>query len=99
MCVCVVVLSDCSLTRLAELRGTPAASGWQDGDNALAEARAPFLDPASQAPESRVRLAAVGVLHAVDLTTHAGALHHVAARCAHGPADHRISQQQSHNAT
>lgn len=45
---------DCSLTRLAELRGTPAASGWQDGDHTLAEARAPLLDPASEAPERRV---------------------------------------------
>lgn len=79
-----------SLTCLAELRGTPAASRWKDGDDALAEARAPLLDPASQAPERRVRLAAVSVLHAVDLAAHAGALHHVAARRAHGPADRHI---------
>lgn len=74
-----------SLTRLAELRGAPAASGRQDGDDALAEARAPLLDAA---PERRVRLAAVDVLHAVDLAAYAGALQHVAARCTHGPADH-----------
>lgn len=43
-----------SLTCLAELRGTPAESGWQDGDNTLAEAGTPVLDSASQASEGRV---------------------------------------------
>lgn len=74
----------------AELRGAPAAPRWEDGHEALAEARASLLDAPAQAPESRVRLAAVGVLHAVDLTAHAGALHHVAACCTHGPAEHII---------
>lgn len=78
--------SGCPLTCLAELRGAAAASGREDGDDALAEARAPLLDPRAEAPERRVRLAAVGVLHAVDLAAHAGALHHLAARRAHGPA-------------
>lgn len=76
------------LTCLAELRGAPAAPRWEDGNDALAEARASLLDAAAQTPERRVRLAAVGVFHAVDLTAHAGALHHVAACCAHGPAEH-----------
>lgn len=75
-----------NLTCLAELRGTPAASRWKDGYNTLAEARASLLDPASQATKGRVWLATISVLHAIDLTAHTGALHHVAACCTHGPA-------------
>lgn len=85
-CVLCDDFSDWSLTCLAELRGTSAASGWQDGDNTLTEARAPLLDPAPEAPERCVWLAAVSVLHAVDLPANAGALYHVASCRAHGPA-------------
>lgn len=46
--------SACCLTCLAKLRGTSTPSGRQDGDNTLAQARAPLLDPAPQAPECRV---------------------------------------------
>lgn len=80
--------SVCSLTCLAELRGTPAASRWQDGNNSLTEAWTTLLDPAPQAPKCCVRLASIGMLHAVDLTTHTSALHHVTAGCTHGPANH-----------
>lgn len=76
------------LTFLAELRGAPTAPRWEDGNDALAEARASLLDAAPQTPESRVWLAAIGVFHAVDLA--ADALHHVAACCTNGPAKHVI---------
>lgn len=84
---------------MAELRGAAATAGWQDGHHPLAEAGASLLGARAQAAERRVRLAAIGVLGAIDLTAHAGALHHVAAAGAHGPAAgrgrHRAMSSQS----
>ena len=68
-------------TCLTDLRGALAPPGRQYGDHTLTDAWAPLLDAAAQ---RRVRLAAVGVLHADHLA--AGALQHLAARGSHGTA-------------